>query len=62
MRILSVGSLSGLSNTCLHRNWALHKVADKVDEINTQITPPYVLGAYMLSSFLLGITGIYTGK
>lgn len=39
MRILSVGSLSGMSNTCLHRNWALHKVADEVDEINTQLNP-----------------------
>lgn len=35
MRILSVGSLSGLSNTCLHRNWALHKIADVVDEVPT---------------------------
>lgn len=34
MRILSVGSLSGLSNTCLHRNWALHKMGE-VDEVNT---------------------------
>lgn len=35
MRILSVGTFSGLSNTCLHRHWALKKVADKVDEVNT---------------------------
>ena len=35
MRILSVGTMDGLSNTCLHRNWALEKVADKVDVINT---------------------------
>lgn len=37
LRILSVGSLSGLSNTCLHRNWALHSVADKVDEVNANV-------------------------
>lgn len=35
MRILSVGSLSGLSNTCLHRHWALKKIADQVDAIDT---------------------------
>lgn len=39
MRILSVGSLSGHSNTCLHRNWALSKVADVVDEVNTTKNP-----------------------
>ena len=35
MRILSVGTFSGLSNTCLHRHWALERVAEKVDKINT---------------------------
>lgn len=39
MKILSVGALSGLSNTCLHRNWALHKIADSVDEVNTGAWP-----------------------
>ena len=39
MKILSVGSLSGLSNTCLHRNWALHKIADYVDEVKTDVHP-----------------------
>ena len=39
MKILSVGSLSGLSNTCLHRNWALHKIADHVDEVKTDVHP-----------------------
>lgn len=37
MRILSVGQLSGLSNTCLHRHWALIKCADTVDEVNTSM-------------------------
>lgn len=55
MRILSVGSLSGLSNTCLHRNWALHKVADKVDEINTQITPPTFWGRICYHLFYWGL-------
>lgn len=39
MKILSVGALSGLSNTCLHRNWALHKIADHVDEVKTDVHP-----------------------
>ena len=39
MRILSVGSLSGMSNTCLHRNWALHKIAEEVEEVNTEVHP-----------------------
>lgn len=48
MRILSVGSLSGMSNTCLHRNWALHKVADEVDEINTQLNLLHYGDAYAI--------------
>ena len=39
MRILSVGALSGLSNTCLHRHWALNKIGDKVDSVNTAKYP-----------------------
>ena len=39
MRILYVGGMNGLSNTCLHRNWALHKVANNVDEVNTSLNP-----------------------
>lgn len=35
MRILSVGGMARLSNTCLHRHWALEKVADKVDVVDT---------------------------
>jgi len=36
MKILSIGGFSayGISNTCLHRNWALHKLAE-VDDIDT---------------------------
>ncbi|WP_405607778.1 glycosyltransferase [Polaribacter sp. Asnod1-A03] len=35
MKILSVGTFRGESNTCLHRNWALEKYADKVDRVET---------------------------
>ena len=55
MRILSVGSLSGMSNTCLHRNWALHKVADEVDEINTQLNPIKLWGRICYHLFFLGL-------
>lgn len=34
MRILSVGGMNGLSNTCLHRHWALEKIAE-TDAVNT---------------------------
>lgn len=36
MRILSIGQFSanGVSNTCLHRNWALHRIAE-VDDIDS---------------------------
>lgn len=35
MRILSVGSMNGISNTCVHRNWVLEKVSEKLDVVNT---------------------------
>jgi len=35
MKVLSVGSMKGISNTCLHRNMALKKIADEVDVVNT---------------------------
>lgn len=37
MRILSVGGFKGYgdSNTCLHRHWALKKIADSIDIVNT---------------------------
>ena len=55
MRILSVGSLSGISNTCLHRNWALHKVADEVDEVNTQVNPITLCGRICYHLFFWGL-------
>lgn len=37
MTILSVGGFNayGISNTCLHRHWALEKCADYIEKINT---------------------------
>lgn len=35
MRILSVGKMNGISNTCVHRNWALQSIADHVDVVDT---------------------------
>lgn len=54
MKILSVGSLSGLSNTCLHRNWALHKVGD-VDEVNTNVKPITLWYRIAYHLFLYGL-------
>lgn len=34
MKVLSVGNLSGLSNTCLHRHWALEKMSDEIEIVN----------------------------
>lgn len=38
MKILSIGQFSadGISNTCLHRNWSLHKLAE-VDEVDSTL-------------------------
>lgn len=55
MKILSVGSLSGLSNTCLHRNWALKKIADQLDEVNTSVRPLSLFGRIRYHLFFLGI-------
>ena len=35
MKILSIGAFSKISNTSLHRTWALRKNADDVDMIET---------------------------
>ena len=35
--ILSVGGMNGKSNTCLHRHWALEKVAHHIDVVNSSI-------------------------
>lgn len=35
MKILSVGTMNGISNTCVHRNWALEKISDTIDVVDT---------------------------
>lgn len=35
MTILSVGSLNGVSNTCVHRHWAIKNIAEEADSVNT---------------------------
>lgn len=35
--ILSIGGMNGKSNTCLHRHWALEKVAHHIDVVNSTI-------------------------
>lgn len=35
LSILSVGGMNGKSNTCLHRHWALEKIAHRIDTVNT---------------------------
>lgn len=39
MKILSVGSMNGISNTCVHRHWALEKIANEVDIVNMYGAP-----------------------
>ncbi|MBE8719326.1 CgeB family protein [Sphingobacterium pedocola] len=39
MRILSIGGFNGVSNTCLHRHWALTAIATEIDKINVYEKP-----------------------
>ena len=55
MNVLSVGSLSGLSNTCLHRHWALKQIADHVDEVNTSEKPISLWGRITIHLFFWGL-------
>lgn len=52
MKILSIGTFKGLSNTCLHRHLALKKVAVDVDEIDTSITKKYLWNRIAYHLFL----------
>jgi len=56
MRILSVGSLSGLSNTCLHRHWALQKIADQIDVVNTSVNKCSLWYRIAYHLFLYGLS------
>lgn len=40
MRILSIGEFYNLSNTCLHRHWALTKLSTHIDQIELYPTKP----------------------
>ena len=55
MKILSVGNLSGLSNTCLHRHWALGKLADEIDSVNTREQSVSLLYRIAHRLFLYGL-------
>lgn len=55
MNILSIGSLSGLSNTCLHRHWALQRIATKIDAVNTNEKPISLWYRIAYHLFLYGI-------
>ena len=55
MRILSVGTLEGLSNTCLHRHWALCKIAKQVDSVSTNKHPITLWFRIAYHLFLYGI-------
>lgn len=54
MQILSVGSFSGISNTCLFRNNALKKIA-KVDEVNTSEQPTSLWWKIAYHLFVMGL-------
>ena len=55
MRVLSVGSFSGWSNTCLHRHWALKRIAGQVDEVNTTAKPCTLWYRIAYHLFLYGL-------
>jgi len=55
MKILSIGTMSGLSNTCLHRHWTLEKIADKIDVINTAEHPSTLWLRVAYHLFLWGL-------
>lgn len=55
MKILSVGSFCGISNTCLHRHWAIKRFSDIVDEVNTKTRPLSNWGRCAAHLFFLGL-------
>ena len=56
MKILSVGTFNGLSNTCLHRNWALERIADEIDIVNTSSTTSSLWQRIAYHLFLYGFS------
>lgn len=55
IRILSVGRMSGISNTCRLRTDALRQIADKVDTINTEEKPITLYYKIKHHLFLMGL-------
>lgn len=55
MRILSVGRMSGISNTCRLRTDALKKIADEVDVINSEEKPITIWYRIAYHLFLYGL-------
>lgn len=55
MRILSVGRMSGISNTCRLRTDALKKIADEVDIINSEEKPITIWYKIAYHLFLYGL-------
>ncbi len=56
LRILSVGGFKGVSNTCLHRHWALKYWADYIDEISTNEKPWSLLNKISFHLFQIKIS------
>lgn len=57
MKILSIGQFSyaGESNTCLHRNWALHRIGS-VTDIDSTLTQPY--WTYRIANYFFSKQGL----
>ncbi len=55
MKILSVGNFNVLSNTCLHRHWALEKLAFQIDSVNTRKNNTSILYRICKKLFSLGL-------
>ena len=55
MKALSVGTFTGLSNTCLHRHWALKSIVCNIDEINTNSRPCSLWFRIAYHLFLYGL-------
>lgn len=53
MRILSIGPMDGLSNTCLHRHWALTKYAGLIDVVNTSVSKVHYGIRYPITYFYM---------
>ncbi|MFI3282595.1 MAG: glycosyltransferase [Rikenellaceae bacterium] len=55
MKILSVGTFKSLSNTALHRHWALCKIAESVDVVDTSSTKTSLWHRVVHRLFLWGL-------